>query len=191
MTDAISPHSAPPALSDAALADYRRQLADPAFQRDYPAQFHALKSSVDRAWAETGQSLEVAPVKASPETHRARQFGVNIAPQAGDYAVTVNPEGLAADQVTGIAERTAELGARLQLPAYFKPILEQIANARDVDPAAVRRVVGDGYDAAIAAVEKLFNRGEAIPFKPQQLPAEALVHLAAWGRHLAKFDAKG
>src|ERR1700681_353947 len=64
-------------ISPGSLDWYRDRLNDVAFARDWPEQHAALKASVDRALAASGQSLDTAPdARSVPQQEHDRRFGV-------------------------------------------------------------------------------------------------------------------
>jgi hypothetical protein len=64
-------------ISDDGLAWYREQL-NPAFERDHPTEYAALKASTDRALQGSGQSLDTAPdPRSTPQQIHDARFGVS------------------------------------------------------------------------------------------------------------------
>jgi hypothetical protein len=152
--------AAPPSLSDTAIADYNRVLSDPTFQRDYPQQYAALKDSVDRALAETGQDKPPPPDPRTPtQVAHDRQHGLTFAP-TGEVAL---PEPLAKAMHRDVA-----------------------ADAPDPE-LVTRQLEAAGFDPEVAREDAKFALAQSRCDVPlERLSAHARAQLATFGSHLRK-----
>jgi hypothetical protein len=166
-----------PALSEAALTDYRRVLANPDFQRDHPERYASLKQSVAGALAVTGQQLDKPPVLPGPQQHHEQQYGIAVHRPA-EY-------GVAADSPI-----TGDDLAKLKVdPLLGKVIAADMAASPKPDPAKVKEAVelagSMSYADGIADVQKLLDTA-GVKVKATAFPPHSLMQLAAWTRHYAK-----
>ena len=145
-------------LSDEGLAWYREQL-NPAFERDHPAEFAALKASVDRALAASGQSLSQEPDGRSiPQQEHDRRYGITY-------------------------ENNAP-----QLPSDLSNAVQHEAEYQPSDPhetAAALSNIGrsykDDYQAAARLLQQTGSKADA-----SKLSAQTLANLAIFSDHLAR-----
>jgi hypothetical protein len=181
----------PARLSEEAISDYRRLLSDPAFERDHPEHYAALKASVTEALAATGQDQVPTDPRTPAQRLLDRQLGVEPR-KASDYEVAVS-------QATGsdIAQPAKELLAALHIdPLLGNVILRDVLGRSGApDPAEVARqldAAGISYANAIAEVQRAFDRaGRTSPIKPTDLGAAALAQLFIWTQRLKQHEQQG
>jgi hypothetical protein len=176
-----------PALSPAAVEQYREILARPNFERDFPERHAALKASLDAAASVTGQSFApAAPKLPTPAEHHAKTYGIPTA--SSRYTIDLNgvalPEGADPDK---IAKDGAAFAAAVHLPAYLAgPVIRDMAATAKVDPEAVARQLGEtAYAEAIKDVDALLKMGGSKK-KAVDLSAYSLSQLAIYARHQAR-----
>jgi hypothetical protein len=150
---------APGRLSDEGLAWYREQL-NPAFERDHPAEFAALKASIDQACSATGQNLQQEPDGRSvAQAEHDRRYGIEI--------------------VSGVP----------QLPSNLIRALENNQPTNDPHlTSQALSAIGRSYKDDIVAATRLLEQC-GLKVQAATLSAHTLTQLAVYAAHAARHAA--
>jgi len=146
-------------ISPGSIDWYRDRLNDPQFAEQWPAQHAALKQSVDRALAGSGQSLDrPSDPRSIPQQEHDRRFGVsfeNNAPQL-----------------------PSDLSNAVQREATFDP-----ADPHEVAFALtnIGRNYRSDYEAATRLLAQVGMKADA-----SKLSAQTLANLAIFADHLVR-----
>lgn len=177
-----------PRISENAIAEYRRLLADPGFERNHPAEYEALRASVDEALAATGQVLVPVDPRTPAQRLVDRQLGVE-ARKPTDYEAPVSQ---ATDST--VTEGAKELLAALHVEPFLGNILlrDMLSGQPAPDATEVARqldLAGIRYDEAIAEVQHAFDRtGRTSAIRPTDLSAGSLAQLYVWAQRLKQHE---
>jgi hypothetical protein len=143
-------------ISPGSLEFYRERLADPSFQKDFPEHWAALKNSLDRALAASGQSLSQEPdPRSTPQQVHDARFGV-----------------------------TFENG-KVALPGNLQAAIDNDGGADPHDTAAAINSIGRSYTDDVKAATRLLEQA-GVTISAATLSAHTLSQLAIFAAHAAR-----
>jgi hypothetical protein len=148
-----------PRLSEESMAFYKNLLSDGALSQTNPAQYAAIRDTVNAAIRETGQALD--PIPPTPQQLYDARRGISSGPD-GSVALPAWLHSLVTDAAK---------------PQDATAVDEHLTRAGK-DAAEVRE-----------SAKKALERAKLSDVKIENLNAEALAQLAVWSRHLLLHDA--